>query len=72
MIKEKIRKVELTKKEKDIISYISYGYTDNEIAEKLKITNASLRSTLSYLYCKTGTLNRQHLVAYALRKKIIN
>jgi DNA-binding CsgD family transcriptional regulator len=72
MIKEKVRKVELTKQEKDIIAYISYGYTDNEICEKIKVTNASLRSRLSHMFNRTGTINRQHLVAWALRNKIIN
>lgn len=70
-MKEKTREIKITDREKRIIELVSIGYTDSEITQALNMNISTLRGTITYLYNKTGTVNRQHLACWALRRGII-
>ncbi len=72
---EKLRmnnKKKLTEREIKIIAYVADGWSGVEIADKLGITEPTIRMNLLKMFVKTNTCNRSHLVAYALRNGIIN
>ncbi len=67
-IKEKIK---LTKREKEILNLICDGMTNNEIAEKLFISNRTVDNHRANLLSKTETKNTAALVAFAFRNRLI-
>jgi len=67
-IKEKIR---LTKREKEILILICDGLTNNEIADKLFISNRTVDNHRANLLSKTITKNTASLVAFAFKNRLI-
>ncbi len=47
-----------TKRENDVINLLIKGYNNNEISEKLMITNHTTKAHLASIYQKLGVANR--------------
>lgn len=61
----------LTKRELDIITELSRGSTDREIAVKLVVTEGTVKTHLRHILHKLGARNRTQAVAHVLRKHLI-
>lgn len=57
----------LTEWEKEILSYVITGATNREIAEKLMLSEQTIRNRLSALFKKLGVRNRTEAAVYALQ-----
>jgi len=64
-------KVELSKREKEVLLLICQGYSNKEIAEKLFISPNTVDNHRSNLLSKTSTRNAAHLVLFAIKEKLI-
>lgn len=62
----------LTARELDVISMIGEGLKNKSIADRLFISEATVRHHLSSIYSKLGVSDRLNLVIYAYRKGLIN
>lgn len=71
MIKNKKRKETLSPRQIEIITFISKGYTDLETAEKLNLSKSTIWDGIRRALRNTNTVNRTHLVAWALRNGVI-
>lgn len=71
MIKNKKRKETLSPRQIEIITFISKGYTDLETAEKLNLSKSTIFEGVKLALRNTNTVNRTHLVAWALRNGVI-
>ncbi|MGH7860378.1 MAG: response regulator transcription factor [Candidatus Binatia bacterium] len=61
----------LSEREIEILELISAGAANKEIADRLKITEVTVKAHLRNLYAKIGAQNRAHAVTIALQQKII-
>jgi DNA-binding NarL/FixJ family response regulator len=61
----------LTARELDVISMIGEGLKNRSIADRLFISEATVRHHLSSIYSKLGVSDRLNLVIYAYRKGLI-
>jgi DNA-binding NarL/FixJ family response regulator len=72
------RKGELTKhpklsaRELDVLRLLAKGYTNNQIAAELVITEAKVKSHLTTIYCKLGVRARAGAVAWAFQHGMID
>lgn len=64
--------MKITKRQKQICKYLSLGYTNPQIAEKLKLTPAYVQNLLGNLYQVTDTKNKHHLVSWAYRNGVLS
>lgn len=62
----------LTRREKEVLGLIATGLTNNEIAQKLFISNTTVDSHRSHLLFKLQARNTAELVRKALIKKLIS
>lgn len=62
--------IELTQREKEIMSLICKEYTNQEIAEKLYISPRTVEGHRNNLLLKTGSKNTAGLVVYAIKHSI--
>jgi len=60
----------LSKKERDIVTLISQGNKNKEIAEKLCISEQTVKSHISRIFRKTNVSSRSQLVPFALKLKL--
>lgn len=58
------RKIDLTKKEKEIVSLICHGYRNKEIAQKMAITEQTVKSHCNRIFKKVGVSDRLQLALY--------
>jgi len=58
------KKVNLTNKEKEIVSLICQGYRNKEIAQKLNISEQTVKSHCNRIYKKVGVSDRLQLALY--------
>ena len=58
------RRVDLTRKEKEIVSLICHGYRNKEIAQKLSITEQTVKSHCNRIFKKVGVSDRLQLALY--------
>ncbi|NWF98452.1 MAG: response regulator transcription factor [Nitrospirae bacterium] len=60
-------RVILTKKEKEIVNLICHGYRNKEIAQKLDISEQTVKSHCNRIYKKMGVTDRLQLALYTHR-----
>jgi DNA-binding NarL/FixJ family response regulator len=58
------RRIDLTKKEKEIVALICHGYRNKEIAQKLSITEQTVKSHCNRIFKKVGVSDRLQLALY--------
>ncbi len=61
------RDADLTKKEKEVVSLICHGYRNKEIAQKLDISEQTVKSHCNRIYKKVGVTDRLQLALYTHR-----
>jgi PAS domain S-box-containing protein len=70
---EKLKnKVNISKREKEILELICKGLTNNEIADKLFISNRTVDNHRARLLEKTETKNTAELVAFVIINKLVD
>ena len=60
----------LTRREKSIISCLVQGWRNREIAERLHITEQTVKNHLRTIYDKVGVSDRLELALYAIHQKL--
>jgi DNA-binding NarL/FixJ family response regulator len=58
------KKVNLTKKEKEVVSLICHGYRNKEIAQQLDISEQTVKSHCNRIFKKVGVSDRLQLALY--------
>jgi DNA-binding NarL/FixJ family response regulator len=61
----------LSKREQEVLVLVATGVTNREIAEKLVVTESTIKVHLHNILEKLHLHNRQHVVAYAIEKGLI-
>jgi DNA-binding NarL/FixJ family response regulator len=59
------RETHLTKREEEVLRYLSTGRSNKEIAQSLSLSEQSVKVHVSNLFRKTGTTNRSSLALFA-------
>jgi NarL family two-component system response regulator LiaR len=62
---------ELTERELEILSFISQGFSNEAIADKLVISERTVRTHVSHILGKLHLANRTQAALYALQKGIV-
>ncbi|MBN1184555.1 MAG: response regulator transcription factor [Bacteroidales bacterium] len=62
---------DLSKREKEVLELICKGYSNQNIGEKLFISDRTVERHKTNLYEKTGTQNSVNLVIYAFKNKLV-
>jgi two-component system nitrate/nitrite response regulator NarL len=58
----------LTERERQVLSFVFDGLTNKEIADRLQVSESSVKGTLQQLFQKTGARTRGQLVRIALEQ----
>jgi len=58
------KKIDLTKKEKEIVALICHGYRNKEIAQQLDISEQTVKSHCNRIFKKVGVSDRLQLALY--------
>jgi DNA-binding NarL/FixJ family response regulator len=58
----------LTEREIEVLAQIGVGLSNAEIADKFRISGATVKTHINHLLAKTGMRDRAQLVAYAFRQ----
>lgn len=61
----------LTDRERDVLMLVAEGASNNDIAARLYIGEATVRTHLSSLFAKLGVANRVHAVIWAYRNGVV-
>jgi DNA-binding NarL/FixJ family response regulator len=61
----------LTQREVDVLAAIAAGLSNAEIADRLRISPATVKSHVNHLLAKTGMRDRAQLVGYAFRRDLV-
>lgn len=64
--------MKLSKRELEILELISWGYSDKEIAYKLKISARTVQTHVTRIVIKLGARNRTNAVANYIRQSCMN
>lgn len=57
-----------TRREREVISHVFEGLANKEIAERIGVSESSVKATLQQLFAKTGVRTRSQLVCVALER----
>jgi two-component system nitrate/nitrite response regulator NarL len=60
--------VQLSDRERDVLGQVLEGLANKEIADRLNVTESSVKASLQQLFSKTGVRTRSQLVRVALEK----
>ena len=63
--------VDLTPRERQIIALVGKGLRNNEIAETIFVSEATVRNCLGSIFRKLGMSNRVNLMIYAIREGVV-
>lgn len=63
---------ELSEREKEILGELEFGYTNKQIAAKLFISEATVKTHLAHIYRKLGAANRAQAIAIGQKLGIIS
>jgi DNA-binding NarL/FixJ family response regulator/signal transduction histidine kinase len=58
----------LTQREIEVLTEIAAGLSNAELADKFRISSATVKTHINHLLAKTGSRDRAQLVAYAFRR----
>jgi len=61
----------LSEREKEVLGYLARGYTNKEIAEKLFLSDRTVRNHVSHILQKLNLSRRAEAAAYAARRGIM-
>lgn len=71
--KEKVNnEIDLTNKEKSVLSYVCKGLSNKDIASELKVTDYTIKKHVSSILSKLNLRNRQDIIIYAKDNHILN
>jgi len=59
----------LSDREKDVVALIGQGFRNKEVAQRLKISEPTVKSHLSRIFRKLNVRSRSELVAYSIKNK---
>jgi DNA-binding NarL/FixJ family response regulator len=61
----------LTRRELEVLALIGEGLSNREIASKLYLTEATVKTHVNRIFAKTGSRDRAQAVAYAHRHRVV-
>jgi DNA-binding NarL/FixJ family response regulator len=61
-----------TAREQEIVYMVACGASNNEVAKRLHLTNATVRSHVHHVLTKVGLRNRAQLVAYVYQRGLVS
>jgi len=61
-------KTQFTQRERQVLSFVFEGFANKEIAERIGVSESSVKATLQQLFSKTGVHTRSQLVRIALEQ----
>ena len=64
--------IHLTSRERDVVGGIASGFTNREIAEKLSISEQTVKHHLRNIFDKTGVSNRLELALFAINHGLVS
>jgi len=67
----KERIISLTKREKEVLSFVVRGATNKEIAQELSLSDLTIRNRLSRVFKKLGVRNRTEAAIYAVQEGLV-
>jgi two-component system, NarL family, nitrate/nitrite response regulator NarL len=62
----------LSRREREIATHVAAGLKNREVAERLGITEQTVKNTLQVIYGKCGVRNRVEFAMYVLRHRLIS
>ena len=62
----------VTPRERQVITLVGQGFRNNEIADTIFVSEATVRNCLASIFRKLGISNRVHLMIYAIREGFVN
>ena len=71
MVAETPKPIELTERQKEILSAVARGFTTPDIARLLGISQSAIKQHLAHVCEKLGAANRSEAAAIAIRRQIV-
>lgn len=72
LMKQQRPKILLSPREYDCLSYMAQGFTNQQIAERLFLSESTIQYHLRKAREKLGAKNREHAIAIAVKYQLIN